>query len=222
MLVEEVSVMKLTISGQQWRHADREIKDLVSKRLDVALESTRKLLFTEAARMTHEILGSSAWSALTGRLVGEFGFTPWEVDDLIEITRYMLPGVTKMTTLDAKIGVGNRYVILNWVDFEALSTSPFAMHELTKFNKKTKHHDVTQVVSWVDWLENGVTVRGYEFDDDITIKNSIFSRSRKGLMKATEGGMWSFEPTNIFHKTADGFNPEIMKKNLALVVRRGK
>ena len=83
-------------------------------------------------------------------------------------------------------------------------------------------HDVIQVVSWIDWLENGVTVRGYDFDPNVPLNRRIFSRSQQGLMKENPGGMWQFRPTKLFERTAKSFNIEPIKNGFIAAIQRIK
>lgn len=211
--------MQFHLTRQGQLEFERQLRSAVSRRAMNATRALEKYLFQEAVLLTGQILGSQAWSDLKGRLVGEFGFAPWEVNDLDEIVRYTIPS-NKVTKLDVVVNTSHTHAILHWIDWNEFAYSAFAEHELTKRDSKTKAWKVEQIVSWVEWLEFGATIRGYEFVSPLQPRQRFFSRSGQGLMKPAEGKFWSFEPTFVFRNTARTFDPNDMKDHFALMMSK--
>ena len=214
--------MKTSISDRELRKFEKAIQKAVTERMDKTMTQMKPLLSKAAEVLLNKIAGSPEFIALQTTLVGEFGFTPVEVQEITDIFPYLLPGANDITTIEIKVSGNQRFAVLHWADFEKLAKNPFAMHELTKFNRATRQFEVQQVVSWVDWLENGVIVRGFEFIDTMDAMQQHFSRSHAGLMRPAPGGLWEFKPTKIFERTGSSFDTTNLKQGFAALLRKIK
>jgi hypothetical protein len=113
-------------------------------------------------------------------------------------------------------------LILDWVDYDKLKTHEYAQHALTKLDRDGTVVGVTDIVSWVEWLEEGVTVAGYQFFRP-NRANIAFSRSGEGLMRHSTGRPFVFEPTRIFEKIAKleaASRGSFLRKGFGVVVSR--
>jgi hypothetical protein len=175
------------------RHADK-IMRLAIARMD-------KILFEEAEKLADRVRESEEFKALkTPTLIGQFGFTPQEVANLDNLFPVIQGGDKSITNVKVKTMTKIKSAILNWVDFAKLKDHPVAEHELTSFDARSRTFSVDQIVSWIEWWEEGVTVRGHIFTRGNELNRS-FSRSGLGIMMPRSGGFFLLRPTMIFQKT---------------------
>jgi hypothetical protein len=175
------------------------IRKAVEGKMTRALGTLDKELQTEAARLAKLYASSATFKNLKTKLVGEFGFTPDELNKIDGILTHLIPP-DSITWIDKNISGKSKHALLYWVDYEELKKSSTAQHELTKFNPATEQFELTEVVSWVEWAEEGVTIRGYIFDPT---QRGKFSRSRQGIMRQRAGGIWIFPPSRELHNLPD-------------------
>ncbi len=212
--------MDIIIPESSMREMKSKIKEIIGKKMDAAVPVVQDLLFKKAVEMAADIHSSPEWGELTGKLVGEFGFAPYEMQKFSEVIKMLIPLNSPVVKLEVMAGVNNKYAILHWVDWQKLAWSDAAQHYLTHWNGKSRSFEVDQIVSWIEWLEEGITVRDYIFDDHIGPKSRFFSRSGQGLMRHAEGGLWHFAPTKLFERTAHTFDIGSVKRGIAQVFKR--
>jgi hypothetical protein len=79
---------------------------------------------------------------------------------------------------------------------------------------------ITDIVSWIEWLEDGVTIRGFQFFKP-NFTNIARSRSGEGLMREIPGSLFKIEPSRIFQKIEKNIKKlSILKKGFGLVVKK--
>lgn len=213
---------KLTIKSNQIKKLNSLIEKEIGNIFAETIRESGDLLFKEAEILANQIEGSTEFLQLHTTLVGEFGFTPSEVQGLSDIFSLLIPGTdSKITRVKVKSSPRSSIAVLDWVDFNNLKKHPLAQHDLTRFNRKTKTWELTERVSWVEWLEEGATIRGYFFNDKAKIsRRTPPSRSGEGIMNKRPGGLWAFQPTKIFQKTANKFNTNNFKKGFGLLIKK--
>lgn len=200
---------------------DRAIKKAIRNKMARIFRASEELMKLNAEVLRDTFRDSAEFRDLSGRLVGEFGFTPEEVSNLDKILELMVPGNSNITV--SKLNIGKTYsFILEWVDYDKLKKHPYAQHDLTRLDRDGSIIDITATVSWVEWLEEGESIIGYRFDP---VGNRGFakkqSRSGEGLMKKTTGGgAWVFEPTGILHRIAEMEDGKLLRRGFGLLARK--
>lgn len=203
--------MEIKISQAAFAKFEKEIMHEVMRRAIVAMPEVKKTLVRTSIDLANDILESPEWKDLkTPKRIAEFGFRPWEVDELDEIAyRYLIPVHHDITTLEVKTGVRTASAVLSWCNFAKLLKNPFALHDLTKRNAKTRGWEKTKTVSWLEWFEYGVTVDDWIVQYPLAPRWKFFSRSRLGLMRPAEGSSWSYPGSYLFKRTASGFKSKV-------------
>ncbi len=203
-----------------------QIKKAISKKVGRIFLNGQELLNNQAKKLQLEFATSSEFEDIKTQMVGEFGFTPQEVAKLDRILDLMVPGGNDITTTQVKIGPGKFLMELNWVDFSKLKTHEFAQHELTKLDKNGNVISVTDIISWVEWLEEGETFRGFQFvkSGGILEGSAVSNRSRsgEGLMREVTGGVFAIEPTRVFEIIAKSEKGKFMKQEFKRLVKKSK
>jgi hypothetical protein len=203
---------------------DNEIKRIIENIVDKAMGASAKDVFFDLGdKLAKQIANSKEFLALKTTLRGAFGFTDEEISNLDKAIKLLEPFAgNNISKINAKLSGKNKSIILEWVDFEKLKNHPFAQHDLTKFNRATGQFDIlTARISWIEWLEDGATVRGYTLQEPISAQSEQFSRSGLALMRKQPGGFWIFEPTSIFKRTAKQLNAEkVIKKGFGVLLRK--
>lgn len=151
-------------------------------------------------KLNNSFLNSSDFNKIKTSLVGEYGFTPEEVSSLDNI-------VNAMNRSSNIVDNGDSFII-EYVNLSTLYNQPEAQHQLSGRSNSG------EVVSWAEWLEEGVSIFGFSYSD----KESASSRSGKGVME--EGGSWKIRPTRAFSNIAKSTGLEDAKKIMTLSVRR--
>lgn len=207
--------MEITINKASLNRFTREVKKEALRRIARAMPEVKKTLIRTSLELASEIITSQEWKEMkTPKRIAEFGFQPWEVDELDEVVnRYLVPGKSNITQIEIATSVGAPRAILHWVDWPALLNSPFALHDLTKRNIKTKGWMTTSTVSWLEWFEYGVTINDWDVEYPLSPRLRWFSRSGLGLMIQSEGSSWSFPGTYLFDRTSKGFKTKIPRLN---------
>jgi hypothetical protein len=201
---------------------ERSIRAETIRRMRNVFRKSAFLLDAQAEILQKAFASSAEFKALSGSLKGQFGFTDAEVANLNRILDLLVPGGHDITVKRVKTSGNNMALILDWVDFEKLKMHEYAEHALTRLDKDGNEIGVTDIVSWVQWLEEGVTIAGYQFFRP-NRANIGFSRSGEGLMRVATGRPFSFEPTRVFERIAKleaaGGAP-FLKKGFGVVVTR--
>jgi hypothetical protein len=161
----------------------------------------RKLFQKKIEELNEAFLTSSDFKNIKTRLVGEYGFTPEEVQSLDNIVDAM----TRVSNIDDSDGF-----VIQYVNLRALHNQPEAQHGLSSSSR------AGEVVSWTEWLEEGVSITGHSY----TAKPSPDSRSGKGIM--SEGGAWALRPTRAFSNLSKKFGLKEAKEIMTLSVKRVK
>lgn len=204
--------MEITIKD---KNINRLVQRQVMNQLGRAIggRRMRSVMQRQAALLSRSYVEGEDFQALKGSLVGEFGFTPEEVGQLDGVFG-VLSDDPSITNIEVIVSPKLASIILNWCDYDEFAKHPVALHDLTR-NVGGAGFQTIQTVSWVEWLEKGVTVRGYEFDPTGRGK---YSRSGFGLMR--EGhGMWAFAPTFALEKAAGSVDFEShLRKGLGAVL----
>jgi hypothetical protein len=210
---------RIKIGNIQFNRFAREIQSHVRSIFSRAIDESRDLVFRESEMLAEAILQSEEFNSLQGRLAGEFGFTPEEITDLPRIGQLLIPGTDRnITNIEIKNNTQRNSIVLNWVNFDNLKKHPLSQHDLTRFNRSSGSFEVQQTISWVEWLEEGVTVRGYVFDPGRT--NSPPSRSAAGLMVQRSGGIWVYRPTQLFRDLGRKFDDQRLRRGFGVIIRR--
>lgn len=201
------------------------VKKSVMNRLKKVFEKGDVLLNEQAEVLRQVFANSEEFRSLKGKFKGEFGFTDEEVNNLDRILDLLVPGNNEITVSKIKLGPSQFIMSLDWVDFKKLAAHEYAQHELTKLSATGSVVSITDIISWVEWLEKGATIRGYQFfrpSGPAGVEGkTAFSRSGEGLMKEKSGSAWTFEPTRIFERIAkEEENGKFIKKGFGLLVRR--
>lgn len=200
---------------------DKQIRDAVSKKIvsRVVGKKMQSVFEREARLLSKAFETSSEFRDLKTKLVGEFGFTPEELDNLDNILEVLQKDIS-VTRIEMISGPNVKELVLQWCNLDRLKEHPVAIHKLTQYDPEFDRFVLTDIVSWIEWLNDGVTVRGYRFDPTNTGK---YSRSKQGIMKPTPGGLWTFTPTKVFERLPERINSgENLRKGIGLVLRGKK
>ena len=201
------------------------IRAAISKKMEKIFKGGGEELMLQQAKVLRDVFANSdEFQSLKGKLKGEFGFTNEEVAKLDRILDLLLPN-NEVTVSRVQTSGGKFLMQLEWVDFRKLKEHEFAQHELTRLDAMGRVVDITDVISWVEWLEEGATIRGYSFSRVRRGQGAVggtdpsaFSRSGEGIMKRS-GGIWTFQPTRIFHEIANDKRNLILKKGFGVLVK---
>jgi len=198
---------------------DRVLKKAVIDHFRKQFKRIHSLFEKEVKLLAMAFATSEEFKAIKSKLAGEFGFTPEELSGLDRVID-VLKNDASVTNIEIMAGAGVQEIMLNWCDIERLKVHPVAIHKLTKYNGETRSWELTDVVSWIEWLEDGATVRGFNFDPTMRGK---WSRSGHGMMYPREGGMWVFNPTKVFERLPETINSAAnIEKGIGLVLRMGE
>jgi hypothetical protein len=198
-----------------------QIKKVATKKMGRIFDSSQsKSLLQEQAEVLKDFFAKSPeFAAIKTSLVGEFGFTPAEIANLDRILTLLVPDNDITKTSTETIGSA-KLLILEWVDFNRLKEHPFSQHVLTKLDSTGRVIGITDIVSWIEWLEDGVTIRGFQFFKP-NFTNIARSRSGEGLMREIPGSLFKIEPSRIFQKIEKNIKKlSILKKGFGLVVKK--
>lgn len=194
--------LRVKVRGADLRDFQKQVLDVMRERVIRAMDKMDAILFAEAERLADVVRSSREFTQLkTPLLIGRFGFTPEEVQRLDEIFPLIGPrNDNQITKVKKRLRSRKPNIELNWVDFEKLKSHPVAKHPLTKYNPESGDFESTgTVVSWIEWWEDGVVIRGHLFTRGNRI-NTQFSRSGQGLMQSRQGSFFMLEPTRIFDR----------------------
>lgn len=209
---------KIIILDQQT--LEKNIKSAIDRKIDRAFKRGGKVLIQRQAEILRDMFANSKeYNDIKTGLVGEFGFTNEEVTNLDRILTLMVPGANNVTFGTIKTGFGSdKSILLEWVDFEALKEHQFAQHPLTRVNGPLVR-GITAIVSWIDWLENGVVVRGFEFSD-VNAKNKRFSRSGEGIMRPLENNIFEIKPSRVFERIGKEAGQNlILERGFSIIIK---
>jgi len=204
----------LIIKPASLRIATNQAIKAVEKIMVVALNKMDDLLFKEAERLAVQLRDTPEFQELkTPMLIGQFGFTPAEVARLDDLLGVVAPSAnTEITNVKKSLSGKRKSIVLNWVDFDKLKGHQVAEHPLTRINPRDQSIiDDGQVVSWIEWWEEGVTIRGHIFTRGNQFSQP-FSRSLQGLMQERSGGTFAIRPTRVFERL--GTQGQGVKKSL--------
>ncbi len=215
--------MQIHFPKSSIHQTQQDIRRIVSLRANAATMAVYQTLKLSSIFLVHKIATSPEWNELTSKLIGEFGFAPYETSKFNEALTAIIPSLNDNTAISnieilSRPGNGIKKAILNWVDWNQLAWGDIGEHKLTHWDSKSKTFQTTSIVSWLDWLEDGVIIAGYDFEPDIPFSKRFFSRSKEGLMK--EGALWSFAPTKLFERTANTFDSTPIKQEFVKAFRR--
>lgn len=197
-----------------------QVEKAIRRKMKQVFKEAEKVFIQNANALRDTFKDSEEFRSLKGRLRGEFGFTPEEVEGLDRILELMVPGGNEITL--TKITFGTEYsIILDWVDYAKLKEHPYAQHELTKLDGDGSVESITDVVSWVEWLEEGHSVVGYYFTRG-NIVSDPYSRSGFGLMKKHPTAGWVFQPTRILESIAAAEDGKFIKKGFGAIIKSMK
>lgn len=199
---------RVTISNRG--EFERKLKSIIDKKQKQVIKDLEKYLVGLNDILGEKFASSKEFNDIKGPLRGEFGFTDQEVAKLDSIIN-----VIKKDNSVTKISASKDRVILEWVDFRVLKDHQLAQHELTKLNTKTGLFEVVQTVSWVDWLENGLSITGYDFSE----AGGKNSRSKQGIMKE-ESGLFKLPKTKVFEKIAKSIDKKTIKAGIATILEK--
>lgn len=206
---------KLVVNSANGRNFGAQVKRVLALKMAKVFDEGIDVLLQKIANDLRTFIASSSeFKNLSGRLVGEFGFTPEEVANLDRILDLLLPG-NQVTDIELITNSRRSVAILKWVNFDRLRIHPFAQHDLTKGHPD--NIQLTETISWVDWLENGATITGYSFSRPNAIEKES-SRSGEGIMRADDG-IWTFQPTQIFKRAGNSINVSEMRRGFGIVLR---
>ncbi len=199
---------------------DGQIRKAILAKMRRVFQSGEFLLNEQASVLRDAFAGSEEFRSLGGRLKGEFGFTDEEVANLDKILTLMTPARGSPITISKVKTTGNKLsMLLEWVDFEQLKTHEFAQHALTRLDSSGQVVGVTDIISWVEWLEEGAAIRGYSFFRPRG-PAARFSRSGEGLMRKNRSNFWTFEPTRILETIAKRTDVKTLRKGFGILVKR--
>jgi len=189
---------------------ERKLKEIINNKQKQVIKDLEKYLVKVNEMLGDKFAESKEFKDIKGSLRGEFGFTDSEVTDIDRVIN-----IIKTDKKITKIRANRDTVVLEWIDFDALKNHEVAQHDLTKLNSKTDAFEVVQTVSWVDWLENGLSITGYAFEDG----GGKFSRSKEGRM--VEGtGLFKLPRTKIFDKIARSISKKEVSAGIATILQR--
>jgi hypothetical protein len=194
---------KLKISRSELGRLSSFLVGETDKIITTAINRMDTVLFQEAERLANRVRNSPEFQKLKRPvLIGRFGFTPEELARLDDLFPIIAGGDRQITNVEKSVTGRSKRAILNWVDLEKLKAHPIAEHPLTTFNPQTRAFEVSQVVSWIQWWEEGVTIRGHIFTRG-NVVNSPFSRSGFGIMQRRDGSLFAISPSRIFERIKD-------------------
>lgn len=221
-----------TIRIKYENRLEAQIKRAIRAKMKRVFDNSEKLLLGQAEVLRQKFQNSKEFKDLSGKLVGEFGFTPEEVQKLDRITDLMVPKGNEITITKIKTGPNLFLMQLDWVDFRKLKEHEFAQHALTKLDQSGRVERITDIISWVEWLEEGASVIGYQFFRPGTgvarlegggrAAAAQFSRSGEGLMRRTSAGFWTFQPTRVFERIAQEEKADFIKKGFGLLLKKAQ
>ncbi len=210
---------KIKITNE--RQFEEFLQKNINKKMELIVKDSESFLMKQSEILRDTFANSQEFRDLSGRLVGEFGFTQEEVRDLSKILALLTPGSEKITTLKVTQSNTKFAAILEWVDFDRLKDHPLAQHDLTRLDRTTGQFELTETISWIDWLENGAVVRGYSFEDvGSNAASKRFSRSKKGIMRKSSSGFWEFSPTRVLETIGERFSKSEFERGFGVVLRR--
>jgi len=197
---------------------DKQLRAAVNIKVARIIANSESFLLETAEMLRDQFASSTEFLEIQTKLVGEFGFTPEEVVDLSKILDLLVPN-NEITKLSLKVSPNRQEAMLEWVDIAKLKQHQLAKHDLTKLNLQTGNFELTDVISWVEWLEDGAIVRNYVFDGEQTGR---FSRSGEGIMRRVSGGFWEFAPTKVFEKIARRLKDSDIARGFGVVIRKSR
>jgi hypothetical protein len=199
---------------------EQQVEKAIRRKMKQVFRESEKILYQNAVALRDTFKNSSTFMDLKNRFRGEFGFTPDEVVNLDRVLELMVPGGNDITI--TKLTFGKEYsIILDWVDYTKLKAHPYAQHELTKLNENGNVESITDIISWVEWMEEGASIFGYYFTKGNVVSNK-YSRSGLGVMKPSPGGLWTFQPTRILEAIASAEDGKFIKKGFGVLLRSMK
>lgn len=215
--------MEIFISSQD--NLEAQIRRAINKRLRKVFVNGNLLLKNQAEVLRTVFANSQEFNDIKTKFKGEFGFTDEEVGNLDRILNLLIPDGNEITVSRIKTGPSEFSMILDWVDFKKLKAHEYAQHELTRLDEAGQEIEITDIVSWVEWLEEGATIRGYQFFRPGRRQAggkdpAAFSRSGEGLMKQSTSNFWTFEPSRVFEKIATDEKGNFLKKGFGILVKR--
>ena len=208
---------KITFRDQQ--KFERQVKAEVIRKMRRVFKKSEFLLDEQAEVLQRAFANSEEFQALSGRLKGQFGFTDEEVAQLDRVLTLLVPGSHGVTVKKVKTSGTSFSIMLEWADYDKLKDHEFAQHALTRLDAAGREIGVTDIISWVQWLEEGVTIQGYQFFRP-NAANAAFSRSGEGLMRPRAGGVFTLEPTRVFERIGKLENGSFLRKGFGVVLRR--
>lgn len=194
--------VRVKVKNSDLRAFETDALRIVKERVVRAIDKLDEFMFNEAERLAEVVRNSREFRELkTPLLIGRFGFTPSEVSRLDEIFPLIGPrGNNQVTKVKKRLRARAPAIELQWVDFDKLKDHALAQHPLTRFNPDSGQFESTgTVVSWIEWWEDGVTIRGHIFTRG-NQRNVEFSRSGQGLMQSRRGSFFMLQPTRIFER----------------------
>jgi hypothetical protein len=210
-----MTLLRIKIKNNDLREFQNKAINIVKDRILKAMDKMDSILFKESERLAKLVTSSDEFQLLkTPLLIGRFGFTPSEVNRLNELEPLIGPNNNNsITQVVKRLGIKNPRIELKWVDFDNLKNHDSAQHPLTKFDSDSRSFiDTGTTVSWIEWWEEGVVIRGHVFSRLNQI-SSEFSRSGEGIMrKARGGGFFMLQPTRIFEKIGDTQAKEVTRR----------
>lgn len=186
-----------------------------------------KFLLNEQAEILKNVFANSEeFKSIKTKFKGEFGFTDEEVANLDRILELLVPE-NEITVTKIKLSSGQFLMSLEWVDFAKLKAHEYAQHKLTRLDEAGQISEITDIISWVEWLEEGASIKGYQFfrPSQLRAKKGgadpkAFSRSGQGLMKEANSNFWTFEPRRVFERIAKEEDGDFLKKGFGILVRK--
>jgi hypothetical protein len=181
-----------------------KIRRAVDRKMSNVFARGNLLLERQANILREAFASSPEFNEMKTSQLGQFGFTPEELAQLDKVLQLLVPGNHNITVSQIRTTPGrSKLLLLQWVNFEELTKHPFTQHELTRLDEQGNVIEITDVISWVEWLERGATFRGFQFfKPGGTFQGgqlSLRSRSGEGLMRKV-GGVFIIEPTRIFER----------------------
>ena len=112
-----------------------QLQEAIKKRLLPIFQGSeiKNLLQQQAISLKDLFANSQEYDAIKGNLVGQFGFTPAEVNNLDRILTLMVPdNDITYKTIESVGGVW--WAMLEWVNYNKLKSHSYAQHELTRID----------------------------------------------------------------------------------------
>lgn len=216
-----IAKVKVTFTNEQLRDAENQILECANRRVAETVERMDDIMFREIQRLTDEVLQSDEFQQLkTPALIGRIGFTPEEVERLDNIEAVIAPRRSSpITNVEKDLTPGSPSITMQWVDMDRLKEHPIADHPLTRLDPQSGQFvDTGTVVSWIEWWEEGVTIRGHVFSRG-NQTNQDFSRSGEGIMMERQGGLFLLRPARVFQRVGDQ-EARVTQRNLLKSFRR--